>query len=228
MKVMIRRATTDDAGVIASLAADALETQIDADSPRVHKILNAGLTFVATHNEAIVGFASGFYTLDRHGSRRYELDLLAVALDARGRGIGGRLVEANLFAAGDSKPQLIRALVRSDNRSMQRLCRRHSFAVLPRKYELFVAVPRSVVRKTQKHQALLIPVETLNYSGIWLEGELSQAAINVALSQAAQSDMSTIGAVIPSDASLAIELLRRNSFENVGEYDWWTINSRSG
>ena len=227
MKVMIRRATPDDACAIALLAAEALAARMDADSPRVRKILNEGLTFVATIDEAIVGFASSFFTLDLDGSRRFELDLLAVAPGVRGHGVGGRLVEASLFAARESKPALIRTLVRSNNGSMQRLCRRHGFTLSPGKYQLFVTHPRRAIRRCRNHDAHLIPVETLNYSGIWLEGGLSQEAINDALWTASQSDTSVIGAVIPSDASHAVELLRANAFKKVGEYRWWTINSRS-
>lgn len=227
MKVLIRPATPKDACAIASLAADALATRIDAKSARVRQILNEGLTYVAIDEKAILGLASSFFTFDRDKNRRFELDLLAVAPGARGRGVGGRLVEASLFAAGDSKPALIRTLVRSNNMSMQRLCRRHGFAVLPRKYKLFVAVPRPVVRKTQQHQAHLIPVDTLNYSGIWLEGELCQEAIDDALWTASQSDRSVIGAVIPSDAFHVADLLRVNAFSKVGDYDWWTINPGS-
>ena len=227
MKVMIRRATPEDAGAIASLAAEALATQTEADAPRVRKLLDGGLTFVAKSDEAIVGFASSFFTSDLKGSRRFELDLLAVAPGVRGCGVGGRLIEASLVAARDSKPALIRALVRSNNGSMQRLCRRHGFTVSPGKHQLYVAVPRPVVRHRQKHQAQLIPVETLTYSGIWLEGELSQEAIEDALRTASQSDMSTIGAVIPSDALHVIDLLRANAFNGVGEYDWWTISPGS-
>lgn len=226
MKVMIRPARAEDASAIASLAADGLRMRIDADSPRVYKFLDAGLTFVATKDEAFVGFASSFFTFDQDGSRRFELDLLAVTPAAQGRGVGGRLIEASLFAARESKSVLTRTLVRSDNGSMQRLCRRHGFTLLPGQYQLFVTVPRPVVRQMRKHQTRLIPVETLNYSGIWLEGELSQEAIEEAHWTASQSDMSTIGAVIPSDAPPAVELLRLNAFEIVGEYGWWTINSR--
>ena len=227
MKVMIGRATPEDAGAIASLAADALATRIDANSPRVRKFLDGGLTFVAKTDEAIVGFASSFLTSDLNGSRRFELDLLAVGPGARGHGVGGRLVEASLSAAKESKPALIRALVRSNNGSMQRLCRRHGFTAPAGKHQLYVSVPRQVVRHKQKHQAQLIPVETLNYRGIWLEGDLSQEAIDDALWMASQSDMSTIGAVIPSDALHVIDLLRLNAFNSVGEYGWWTISPGS-
>ena len=227
MNVIVRRALPEDALAIASLAAAALATRVDAESQRVGQILNEGLTLVATNDEAIVGFASSFFTFDLDGGLRFELDLLAVAPGLRGRGVGGRLVEASLAAAGDSKPALIRALVRSNNLSMQRLCLRHGFAVSPGKCQLFIAHPRPVVRLAQQHQANLIPVETLNYSGIWLEGGLSQEAINDALWTASQSDRSVIGSVIPSDAFHVADLLRANAFKNVGEYDWWTINPGS-
>lgn len=227
MKVIIRRATPEDAPAIASIAAAALASRIDADSPRARKILNEGLTFVAQTDEATVGFASSFFTFDQDGLCRFELDLLAVAPGVQGRGVGGRLVEASLFAAEDSEPALIRALVRSENWSMQRLCRRHGFNLLPGQYQLFVTSPRRAVRHGRNHGAHLIPVETLNYSGIWLEGELSQEAIDDALCRSSQSDMSTIGAVIPIDALDVAKLLRLNAFDKVGEYDWWTINPGS-
>ncbi|MCY3978144.1 MAG: N-acetyltransferase [Chloroflexi bacterium] len=227
MKVMIGRATPEDALAIASLAADALATRIDADSPRVRKILNEGLTFVARIDESIVGFASNFFTFDREGRRRFELDLLAVAPGAQRRGIGGRLAEASLAAARDSKPVLIRTLLRSENWSMQRLCRRYGFTRSPGQKQLFVTHPRPAIRSCRKHCAYLIRVETLSYSGIWLEGGLSQAAIDDALWKASRSDTSVIGTVIPSDASPLAKMLRANSFKSVGEYNWWTINPGS-
>ncbi|MCY3796614.1 MAG: N-acetyltransferase [Chloroflexi bacterium] len=227
MKVMIGRATPEDALAIASLAADALATRIDADSPRVRKILNEGLTFVARIDESMVGFASNFFTFDQEGRRRFELDLLAVAPGAQGRGIGGRLVEASLAAARDSKPVLIRTLVRSENWSMQRLCRRYGFTRSPGQKQLFVTHPRPAIRSCRKHCAYLIRVETLSYSGIWLEGALSQEALDDALWTASQSDRSVIGTVIPSGASHAHDLLRANAFNNLGEYNWWTISAGS-
>ena len=228
MNVMIRRATAEDAGAIAMLAAEALAMSIDADASRLRRLLDAGLTYVAILDADIVGFADSFVTCDRHGRRRFELDLLAVAPDAQGSGVGSRLVEASLTAARDSKPQLIRALVRSNNGPMRRLCRRHGFALCEENCALFVAAPRPVMGRHRRHHAHLIAVETLAYAGIWLEGELSQNAIEDAHRNASQRDLSTIGAVVPSDATDALELLRVNAFKKVGEYNWWAISQGSG
>ena len=227
MNVMIRRATAEDAGAIAMLAAEALATPIDADSSRLRRLLDEGLTYTATLDAEIVGFADSFVTFDRDGRRRFELDLLAVAPHMQGRSIGSRLVEASLAAARERKPALIRALVRSNNRQMRRLCRRHGFAFSGDNCALFVAAPRPVARRQRQHSAQLIAVETLAYAGIWLEGELSQDAIDDAHWTASRSNMSTIGAVVPGDATDALALLRANAFKSVGEFNWWTLSPGS-
>jgi hypothetical protein len=77
------------------------------------------------------------------------------------------------------------------------------------------------------HEAHLIPVETLSYRGIWMEGILSQDAIDDAHWMARQRDASRIGAVISSEEPAVADLLRSNAFVKIGEYDWWTINLRS-
>lgn len=227
MKAMIRRAKPEDADAIAMLAADALATPIDAESARLRRLLGDGLTFAAALDEALVGFADSFITVDRNGRRRFELDLLAVAPHIRGRGLGGRLVAASLAAASASDSRLIRALVRADNRPMRQLCRRHGFAQAPGNCELFVAAPRPVVWRRWHHNARLIPVETLSYSGIWLEGELNQDAIDNGHWTASQKEMTIIGALIPAGTYAVAELLQANDFECIGEYNWWTINRGS-
>ena len=227
MSVQIRPAKPDDAPAIARIAATALATSIDAGSPRVRQILSEGLTYVATQHGVVVGFIDSFFTFGQTGGRRFEVDLLALASQERGRGVGSSLAAKSLAVAADTGARSIRALVRSDNVPMQRVCSRHGFTRTPTSFKLYFVDPKPVARPKRYHEAHLIPVETLSYGGIWMEGSPSQEAIDDAQLMASQGDMSRIGAVIPSESLAVAELLQANSFQLLGEYHWWTINLRS-
>ncbi len=224
MSVEIRIANPEDAGAIGRIAAEADVAAIDADAPRVRHVLALNQTFVAAIKTVVIGFVGCFFTLHPRGGRRFELDLLAVAPEAQGRGAGGKLVAASIAYAADEGARQIRALVRCENVSMQRLCRRHGFARSSDVFELHVANPQPALARPRQHDARLIAVETLSYAGLWLEGELSQEAIADAHLLASQSDASVIGAVIPNSALETGKLLRANGFERIGAYHWWTIN----
>lgn len=227
MSVQIRLAYPEDAGAIGRIAAEAGVASIDAASPRVRRILAEGRTFVATNEAEIIGFIGCFFTPHPTGGRRFELDLLAVAPEAQRRGAGDRLVAASIALVTDEAARQIRALVRCDNAPMQKLCRRHGFARSPNTFELYVVHPQPVASRSHVHNAHLIPVKTLSYAGLWLEGELSREAVADAHHQASQSDASVIGAVIPSNALETETLLHANGFQRIGAYHWWTINLKS-
>ena len=226
-EIRIRLASPDDAPAIARIAEATEVASIDAASPRVRKILDGKRTAVATFGGDICGFVDGFFTTDNSGGRRFELDLLAVAPTAQGRGIGGRLVAASLAAAEDGGVRRIRALVRQENATMRKLCQRHGFNCSADSYVLFVKDVQPVAAMARPHSSHLLPVDTLGYAGIWLEGVLSQAAVDAAALLASKVGASLIGAVIPSADVESAALLAANSFRNVGHYHWWMINLRS-
>ncbi len=228
MNVQIRAARAADASAIARIAREAGLAEIDADSPPLLRLLAGGRTRVAALQGEVVGFADGFLTTGEAGARRYELDLLAVAPAAQGRGLAGLLLAAILAAARSRNPHQIRALVRGGNLRMERLCQRHGFARSKAGYALYVAAPQPAASRRRPHAARLVVVDTLAYAGIWLEGDLSQGAIDDARAVAIEGGMSTIGALIPRRATTARRLLEANGFGKVGVYRWWTINRRNG
>lgn len=228
MRVLIRPAMPEDARAIATIAAATKLASIDADSPRARKILSENRTFVATAQSEVIGFVDGFITLDGGGNRRFELDLLAVAPAAQGRGVGGRLTAACVAAAVAGGARQLRALVRCDNTTMHRFCRRQGFKRSARCFNLYVADAHAPMHRARRHAARLLPVDTLGYAGIWLEGSVSQEAIDSAHRLASQCGASLIGAVIPSSASAVADLLASNSFRHVSQYHWWTINLENG
>ena len=228
MTVNIRRAAPEDQAAIAQIASQTWSMSLDVDSLSLRQSLSEGLTYVATSGGAVVGFVDIFITAGRSGALRCELDLLAVSEAARGRGIGGRLVKKSVAAATEANAREIRALVRCDNLIMRWLCAGHGFRQSPTSFELYIADPKPVACHQHSHEAHLIPVKTLAYSGIWMEGSLSQDAIEDANWLASASGMSRIGAVIAKEEQSVAALLRSNGFLKLGEYDWWTINLGNG
>lgn len=227
MSVRIRRAAPDDIYAIADIAASALAVRVDVEAPWLPQRITGGLTWVADRRGDVIGFVDGFFTSDQRGRARFELDLLAVAASSRGRGIGGQLLAKSLDIAARSDAREIRALVRSQNEAMQRLCGRHGFCRTPASYDLYIADPKPILRDMQTHEACLIPVETLAYRGVWLEGTLSQNAIDAANVIALRHEASRLGALIPAEEQASARLLRQNSFAHVGVYHWWTISLES-
>ncbi|MCY3778868.1 MAG: GNAT family N-acetyltransferase [Chloroflexi bacterium] len=244
MSVVIRRATPHDAVAIAAIVLEAFGERINEESGRVARVLRQSDNFVAESDDRVVGFVGNFLTRSGSGRLRFELDLLAVAQDARGGGIGAVLVDASIEAAASAKVDVIRTLVASRNAAMQRLCRSRGFRRDPTRHVLFVTDAQvwggadmeatesleGVVtgEASNTSEAYLIPVETLTYSGIWLEGGIRKSAIDEARRLAYDGGMSRIGAVLPQSDEGAVKLLATNRFDRVGEFDWWTIKTGSG
>ena len=233
MSVTIRRAEAADAAAVAEIAQEAFGDSIDLDY--LAKALEAGSNFVALADGRAQGFAGGFVTVSGAGGRRFELDLLAVAAAARGMGLGTRLVQRSVEAASAQKVDVIRALVATGNLAMQRILGAAGFQRDEPARQLYArdlyeerVLPGPP--KPSEPAAHLVAVDTLSYRGIWLEGQLSQAAIDEALARASQTDRSRVGAVIRRSARGEVKLLRANDFSCVGDYDWWTLkpgNARS-
>lgn len=230
MSALIRVATLADAADIAAISSEAFGEKPDVDSIRLTKALKHGKNFVAIRDTSVVGFVGNFLTRSASGVQRFELDLLAVAEDARGGGIGRALASASIDAGKLANVDLIRTLVAADNKRMQRLCLSQGFIRDHEQYALHVSAVESMTNCGKAsspaglHEAHLITVETLTYSGIWLEGRLSQAAIEDARQRARYGGMSRVGAVAPLSDDGLQALLGSNGFDLVGEFHWWTIN----
>ena len=112
---------------------------------------------------------------------------------------------------------------------MHRICQRNGFAQSSHVFELHIAETKpGAPLSTNQDRARLIPVDTLSYEGLWLEGELSQAAIDAGFSALSRGSCTRMGAVVDKNAVATSALLRANGFEIVGEYHWWTAILQSG
>ena len=224
MSIQIRRAVADDAADIAMISGASLNTEMDEARLRHLLLLRRGFTFVAALSNGVVGFADYFLTASQDDDIRLEFDLLAVHPQARGRGIGRELIRAGIKQAKRLDVSILRALVAADNTSMQGLCAALEFQPSQDNSALFVTSPRPTSHHQNNAKSILIPVETLTYAGIWIEGAVSQAAIDNALFIAHARKLTTVGAVVSSQAAAAAALFRANHFDCRGKYDWWTFN----
>ncbi|MCY4147030.1 MAG: GNAT family N-acetyltransferase [Chloroflexi bacterium] len=220
MTLLIRPAAQADMAVIAQIAATTFAEGILPQ--RDH--LRSNFLLVAEWHGAVVGFAASFLTRSAAGTTRFELDLLAVDAAARGRGVGSGLVARCIQTASASGADSLRALARTDNLVMSRIGARAGLLRSACAYDLYIAeatpmnAPASIA-----HAAHLVPVDTLTYRGIWLEGGLSQAAVDLAHHRAQSQQRSRIGALVPvADAPVAA-LLTKNGFVSVGEFCWWSL-----
>ena len=229
MSVRVRRASPADAAAIAAIAEESFGEAFDRE--RIRRLLQSGrnYTLLALDAQGIRAFADNFITVSVTGERRLELDLLAVQAKARGMGIGRRLIAESILLARTLDATLLRSLVKSENQVMRGLCGSCEFAPSQESYGLYVASPAlgsSVpLDATGSH---LVPVETLAYKGIWIEGALTRDAIGWAQSVASPRQLATVGALAAQSDHAAAELLTDNGFRLLGVYDWWTLMLKNG
>jgi GNAT superfamily N-acetyltransferase len=174
--------------------------------------------WVALDSGRVVGFVDGFTTQSPDGVRRWELDLIAVLPDARGRGAARGLVAAALEAVNDV--DLIRALVRVDNGPMQRVMAHTGFTIAAGGPHVLMVADADPDTGADDDESLLAVV-TLTYSGIWVEGIQDLPRLITARGQAARRGLDVTGAVIPADFTAALRAAQSAGYSRIGEYDWW-------
>lgn len=228
MKLSLRRACPADAVAIADIAETCFGDAFD--SQRIRRLLETDNRdcFVARDAGGLLAFADHFITGSARDQRRLELDLLAVAPRAQGQGLGRRLLGKSVSLARQRDVAVLRALVRSDNLAMRRLCCSAGLKPSELEFNLYVAAPAAQPQQPQEVGAAhLIAVETFAYSGIWLEGAITRAAIGWALSAAHARGMHTVGALLAQGEGNAAALLADCGFQLLGSFNWWMLNLKN-
>ena len=179
-------------------------------------------THIVAVNGRSAGFISSFITQSATGEARWEVDLLAVHPDFRGLGLGNKLVATTLEAA--PAVAFARTLIRVDNVPSQRSFARHGFRLSGSPVILHICshpTPNTLPLPTTAH---LVPVNTLTYRGLWLEGELSPAAFRSAQTECLRQQRDLIGALIPADDQPNQQAAQACRFVAVGVYQVWISN----
>jgi len=219
----IRPASADDAPAIA-----ALNNRIWPDLPTTPERVTKALTgnnrtcIVALASDQVVGFVDGFINHDSQAADwalRWEVDLVAVAPEAREHGLAARMIAASNERGERAGASSARAVVRVGNIGAER-----SFEVCgytpSEPHQLMVAGP-----EPSQFIALAVPfcwvfVETLTYKGLWVEPPYERLKDVRGLVR--KENCETIGLLVPEDDFLQIEEARDLGFGAVNAYRLWT------
>ena len=175
---------------------------------------------VALVDSGVIGFVDSFRTVAANGQPRWEVDLLAVHPDYHGQKIGQQLITTTTQHARQQGYALARALVQIDNVPSQRAFQRCDYDRDEMIYALMVTDATAVAGATPDN-AHLIPVNTMNYHGLWLEGNLSRDALVAALAECARHDYDIAGALIPHDDHDNLNAATALDYQLVSHFQWW-------
>lgn len=177
---------------------------------------NSHVTLLETDHGSLIGFVDSFATVAQDGTVRWEIDLLGVHPDYRGRRIARGLVSGAAAAGRAFGAGQLRALVKIDNVASLRTFQHCGFAHDETIYDLCVSglpVREHVAAPPTAH---LVAVSTLTYSGVWIEGEQSTASLRCGQSVRARYGWDVAGAVIPAGTHTA----ETHGYEIAGQYHW--------
>jgi len=184
--------------------------------------------WVAKSGDAVLGFASGFQTLNLSSQRRGEIDLLAVNPSQQGAGLGPRLISALGEEEAGWGVDTLRALIRVANGPSQKAFSRAGFTTDGRVHQLLLWSPRSSLEQPGCPEGIsFIPVDTITYRGLWIEGLSAldhhgqRAAVAGARALIYRENRLNTGALIPAEHSgaLARDLVEEATMQ--GDYHWF-------
>lgn len=222
----IRPATVDDAAGIAEVKSRVWPDEA-TDMTRIATALSNSdhAAFVASHSGLIVGFIDSFATFSSQGIKRWEVDLLAVNPDHRGQRLGERLVRASTAAGRRKGATIARALVHVENAVSQRTFAGCAYQPSEVVCNLYVSASKlDALQAARSAQGMhLIPVNTFNYRGLWLEGSFTLARFNAAQKVLASGNWDLVGAVVPINQVESNRAARDAGFASKGHFRWWTL-----
>lgn len=212
----LRNATPADAETIASLML-AVWRDEPPNAAHIAQTIELGnrTTLVAEADGELLAF------IDAFGTAYWELDLMAVAPAAQGKGIGKQLTYAALESGKQAGFRVARGLVAVSNDASQGVMRR--MGLIPAGISTLyvcsapsdtVTIPLGEVRVTE--------VRTFRYLGGWLNAPFTSELFRVAAALCPLKKWDVVGAVIPDVEADALAAAQSAGYEKVGDYRWWT------
>jgi GNAT superfamily N-acetyltransferase len=213
----IRRAAATDAAAIAAVLADCWPDDTP-DVPRIARlsVTEHRATLVAERAGQLAACIDAFMTIAPDGTTRWEVDLLAVAGPARRKGLGTQLV-AQVTRVAPAQAALARALVRVGNTPAERAFEHAGFSPGGAQM-LFIAPAQEEAPPTLPGG--MTQVDTLTYSGFWIEPGLSVAEFNAAWQVGLGDERGLVGAVVDV-GSEAEAVCTRDGSPARGPFRWW-------
>ena len=184
--------------------------------------------FVAVEAGEIAGFLSAF--LVPSSVSRWEIDLIIIRSTSRGKGIGTSLIEEALTYGSHLGVPWAKASIRVDNHASQRAFSKTGFKIDAQVRSLFLWDPLACESTFNLPETVhLIPVDTLTYRGLWIEGCIESqlfvkeqhTVIRMAQNQAFHENRLNTGLFIPDifKQNIASDLLTPAT--NHGQYHRW-------
>lgn len=217
--IQFRQATPKDAKQIAGVKM-ATWPEGQAEIKHIKNAMGVleAAVMVAEAEGRIVGYMACFSTTSSDQQARWEMDELAVHPEFRGQKIAAGMVEQATQIRREKGLRFARALIEINNTASQRTFAHCGYETDGTVYELHICAPFVKQRIAMPLSAHLVPVHTVSYRGLWLEGELSQEAF---IAGCNLSDCNVLGALIPADTSHLIEAAAEADFVLVNPYQWW-------
>ena len=224
----IRLARPDDAQVIHLILQETWEESLLFDVFTDHISSPEHQVFVAMDSGEVAGFLSAF--LVPIPVFRWEIDLILVRPTSQGKGIGTSLIEKALTYGSHLGVPCAAASIRIDNYASQRAFSKAGFVTEAQVRSLFLWDPLACESATNVPKTVhFIPVDTLTYRGLWIEGfiepRLSAKAqhnvVRAARNSIFHEDRLNTGLFIPDSFkhTLAPDLL--TSATDFGQYHRW-------
>ena len=173
--------------------------------------------YIAEADAHVVGFMDCFAT-ENNNIVRMEMDLLAVLPQYQGKRIASRLIRHCLYHPHFVQPSIFRSLIRTNNIASQKSFEHNGFTLQPDIMTLFVAANKEINNKSKNFNGTIIPVQTINYGGNWVEAPFKKGVLNIS-----ETD-ELIGTILPQDADLQ-KRAEQAGFSAVGNYQWWILKT---
>ena len=183
----------------------------------------AHAVFVAEVQGQVAGFIDGFITRSAQGDLRWEVDLLAVHPDWRGRQLGQGLILACLKAGQKRRAAFARALIQVENRASQLSFERCGFQCQSKVLSLYIAPGNEDRTPSAGSAGHVLAVHTINYSGLWLEENTSKRSLMAARAACWQANCELVGTLVIQVNLTDNEMMSELGFTKIGDYHWWTL-----
>ncbi|MCJ7622202.1 MAG: GNAT family N-acetyltransferase [Anaerolineaceae bacterium] len=221
MDFEIREATQKDISWITAVKKSCWPEE-NADPDLIKNVLEAPhhSIQVAVCDDVIAGFVDSFLTNAGDGTPRWEVDLLAVHPEYRGRKLGEQLVRASIGTKLAKQATLTRALIQVENIASQVTFSRCGFQLEEQVCSLFISNDQTQDSLLASVSLSLITVTTMNYRGLWLENEFTSESFRAALSLLS-STLDIVGAIIPASQEAGCRAARKSGYKEIGQYQWW-------
>ena len=224
----IRLANPDDAQAIHRILQETWGESLLFDVFAAHVSSPEHPVFVAVDGGEIAGFLSAF--LVASPVPQWEIDLIIVRSKSQRKGIGISLIAEALTYGSHLGVPWAKASIRIDNYASQKAFSKVGFVTDAQVRSLFLWAPLACESATNIPDTVrLIPVDTLTYRGLWIEGFIEPTlppqeqhnVIRVARNSIFHEDRLNTGLFMPDSFKHTIAPDLLTAATDFGQYHRW-------